>query len=111
MVVVVSKEWVDLAGVRSIIRQDGSKPQGPDDSHIIIAPLLDASHPRGLVVKIENSGLRTDGSQISIRFLIPWDRVYAWGEILEEDGERGDQKYGFAASAADGSVTVASQHG
>jgi hypothetical protein len=83
-VVVVSKEWVN-SGVHHLVSR-GRPSSSSLDTHILIAPLKDASDPLGLWLSgITTNGLTNDGSAVTMTVLVPWSFIYAVGVIEDEN--------------------------
>jgi hypothetical protein len=106
-IVVVSKDWINT-GVRFLVNH-GKKSGtigGSPDTHLVIAPVDDASDHRGLWLKgITTTELTTDTSPVTLKFMIPWSFVLGLGLI---DGERnsvgfkaGETTHVFSAADAD----------
>jgi hypothetical protein len=92
-VVVVSKEWVN-SGVHHLT--NGSRlSESTGDTHLFIAPLEDASDHRGLWLRdVKTTRLTEDNSAVTMKFLIPWQFVFAVGII---EGEQTRVRMGFVS--------------
>ena len=79
-IVVVSKDWIDTA-VRHLINH-GQQSRSTGETHVIFADLEDTSDHRGLWLKnVRTTRLTTDGSNITMRFMIPWSFIVALGVV------------------------------
>ena len=79
-IVVVSKDWIDSA-VKHLIN-DGRESRSTGDTHIVYADLEGSSDPHGLWLKnVKTNRLKEDGSEVVMRFMIPWAFVVALGVV------------------------------
>ena len=76
--VVVQKDWFDLT-VHPLVTGTPSKSQ--INSHILIGPIDDDTDPRGLWMLDVDSHFknRADGKNVTMRLMIPWQFVMAFG--------------------------------
>ena len=78
--VVVSKEWINTA-VRHLVNR-GLESRSTGETHLIIADLEDMSDQRGLWLKdVKTDRLTTDGSEVTMRFMIPWGVIVGLGVV------------------------------
>ena len=81
--VVVSKDWINT-GVRHLLNH-GRGSHSTGDTHLVIAPLDDASDHRGLWLSgITTTQLTADSSSVTMKFMIPWSAILGLGLIDEE---------------------------
>ena len=80
-IVVVTKDWINTSWVRHLINQ-GKESRSTGDTHLITADLEDANDQRGLWLKnIHADHATTDGSRLTMRFMIPWSVIVALGVV------------------------------
>lgn len=92
--VVVSKDWIDT-GVHYLLNS-GAPTRSTASGHIIFGNLEDASDHRGLWLKnVRTTCLTTDRSPVTMKLMIPWTFVFAFGVI--DEGER--RRLGFHRGA------------
>lgn len=72
--VVVSREWINLRGVRLFAREGREIPKEAD-SHIITATVLDARDDRGFWVEMNRGKKETNPSIPVQAIMIPWDAI------------------------------------
>jgi len=72
--VVVNKGWANLFGVRAFLREGREIQESHDESHIILARVLDSKDPSGLW--ITNSGQQEADPKVSVRgIMVPWSAI------------------------------------
>jgi hypothetical protein len=86
--IVVSHHWANLVGVRAFLRQKDDphrEIRAQDDSHVILAKIVDSEDPVGLWIEIE--WRKQDGNLEKRTFLIPWREVLTIviGACVEEE--------------------------
>jgi hypothetical protein len=72
--VVVSREWINLRGVRLFSREGREIPEDAD-SHILTAIVLDARDDRGFWVQVNRGNKETNPSIPVQAMMIPWDAI------------------------------------
>lgn len=93
-VVVVSAEWINSSA--RILVTEGKSSTSTGETHLLIAPLEDASDPHGLWLSgITTTQLTKDNSPVTMKLMVPWSVILAVGIISDEQGK---VKPGFVAS-------------
>ena len=75
--VIVSREWANLDVIRLILRQ-GHNPTREirgDQSHLILAEILDPDDPHGLWIELNSHRNMEDSTIPRYSFLIPWGYI------------------------------------
>ncbi len=94
-IVVVSKEWIDTA-VRHLVNH-GRESRSTGQTHVITADIEDTADHRGLwLSNVNTSQLTKDGSNVTMRFMIPWNFILGLG-VVDHSLQ---VKTGFARSVA-----------
>lgn len=78
--VVVNREWANLRGVRLFLRQNQNPEKeihGVDESHIILARLINSEDPQGLWIELKPPMSKEDPTAHRYHFFIPWSQVFA----------------------------------
>jgi hypothetical protein len=73
--VVVMKSWANLYGVRVFIREGREIGQSHDDSHILLAKVVDSEDARGLWVETNTAKRESDPAVSLQSIMIPWSAV------------------------------------
>ena len=93
---VVSKDWINTAGVRHLVNH-GRESRSTGETHLVIADLEDTSDHHGLWLKnVNTTSLKPDGSNVTMRFMIPWSFIVGLGVVDREAGVEA----GFAGGVA-----------
>ena len=83
--VIVNRHWANLAGIRMFLRQ-GHEPnrqiRGTDESHVVIAEVLDSNDPHGFWIELNSEKHKKDPSVKRFSFLVPWGSIL--GIVLTE---------------------------
>jgi hypothetical protein len=95
--VVVRKDWINTAGINQIVGH-GRESNAEGDAHLIISDRgFDLSDHRGLWLnRVTTTVLTRDGSEIAMRFLIPWSAVLGLGI---RDADASQNTVGFTGAA------------
>lgn len=78
--VVISRNWANLQGVRMFLRQHDnpeSEIGGGDDSHVVLARMLDSEDPHGVWIELNTSSHEQDPTVKKLSLFIPWSQVLA----------------------------------
>jgi hypothetical protein len=101
-IILVRREWMN-SGVHNLVNE--GKPSDSTATHMIVAPLDgDTSDPHGVWLnEITSHQLTTDGSAVTMRFMVPWSEIIALGIFEEGDAK---VKHGFQAASALGKTAT-----
>ncbi|HVM92507.1 MAG TPA: hypothetical protein VMT67_06825 [Terriglobales bacterium] len=75
--VVVRKEWAHLQAIQMFLRDRADEMQSDDNSHTIIARVLDDTDERGLWIELNRKEHDRDSSVELQAMMIPWHAVLA----------------------------------
>ena len=93
-VIVVDRNWANLAGIRVFLRRYETPSKeigGTDSSHLIRARILDSEDNRGLWIELFTDQHRKDPTTKRLSLMIPWNNVIAlvlseeWTPALQEE--------------------------
>jgi hypothetical protein len=75
--VVVFRSWVNLHWVRRFLRyyEEPDREVRGDESHIILARVLDADDPHGLWIELNTARHEKDPTVEKHNLLVPWSQV------------------------------------
>lgn len=76
--VVVNREWANLAGIRMFLRHYDMPEKeigGSDNSHLILAKVLDSDDPRGLWIELFTEVHKQAPTAKRLSLLVPWNQV------------------------------------
>ena len=74
---VVRKEWAHLQAIQMFLRDRADEMQSDDDSHTILARVLDDTDERGLWIELNRREHERDSSIELQSMMIPWHAVLA----------------------------------
>jgi hypothetical protein len=78
IVLVVQRSWANLRGVRLVIREGKEINEG-DDSHVILARVLESEDSHGLWVELNTEKHKQDPSVKLLSVMIPWTVILMVG--------------------------------
>lgn len=105
--VVLNRNWANLHGVRLFLRQNETPQReirGVDESHIVLAKVVDSEDSRGLWIELNTDRHREDPTVERFSFLVPRSQVLtiviaeAFSPPIREEARR----IGFTAEASQG---------
>jgi len=82
-VLVVSKEWVN-SGVNVLVNR-GRASRSTTAGHLLIAWLAGVDAHGVWLENVSTGELTEDGSDVSLRVLVPWNFVLCMGELEDEE--------------------------
>jgi hypothetical protein len=96
--VVVTKEWINTAGINTIVA-GGKHSEAAGETHLIIANLKEHDHHGVWLSGVTTAELRRDGTEVVMDFMIPWSVIVGVG-VLE--GKYEGQTVGFMGATMHG---------
>jgi hypothetical protein len=99
--IVVRKSWANLQAIKLFLRDCPScEIQSPDDSHLILARVLDDTDERGLWIELHTTRHEHDPAVDLDALMIPWHAVL--GIVIARNfsaAEEAAQQLGFSLTA------------
>ena len=88
--VVVYRTWVNLYWVRKFIRyhEEPEREVRGDESHVLLARVLDADDPHGLWIELYPARHEQDPVASTFKLMVPWNQILS--VILPEKEFPGD---------------------